>query len=84
MKSYNEFITALQLINREREECIWRKSDCTFFFIIPSLLKVFFKGSGIFLGRIRVTNLLCHTSNTIQYLCETADIVTQKQAISFD
>ena len=50
---------------------------------VSSLAEFEFQGSCVFLGRSRVTNLPCHRSNTIQYLCETADIVTQKQAASF-
>lgn len=50
---------------------------------VSSLAEFEFEGYCFFLGRSRVTNLPCHRSNTIQYLCETADIVTQKQAVSF-
>ena len=52
------------------------------FLSYPRFSKSFFKGSGIFLNSIRVTNVLCHTSNTMQYLCETTQIVTQQQTIS--
>lgn len=59
------------------------EADCTFL-SYPPFSKSFLKVSGIFLGSIRVTNLLCQMSNAVQYLCETTQIVTQKQAISFD
>lgn len=60
------------------------RNPIVLFLSYPLFSKSFFKVSGIFLGRICVANLLCHASNAIQYLCETADIVTQKLAISFD